>query len=83
MENDATPQIQNGTSGQNLTLTLRKGGKTWRVSDKEIEGCKCHVRYRLGGTHFYSSAQQWVATPVYNGTDDPKQLYTDDVVLTS
>lgn len=83
MENDATPQIQNGTPGQNLTLTLRKGGKTWRVSDKEIEGCKCHVKYRLGGTHFYSSAQQWVATPVYNGADDPKQLYTDDVVLES
>lgn len=83
MENDATPQIQNGTPGQNLTLTLRKGGKTWRVSDKEIEGCKCHVMYRLGGTHFYSSAQQWVATPVYNGADDPKQLYTDDVVLES
>lgn len=83
MENDATPQIQNGTSGQNLTLTLRKGGKTWRVSDKEIEGCKCDVSYRLGGTRFDSSAQQWVATPVYNGTDDPQQLYTDNVILKS
>ena len=83
MENDAIPQTQNGSSGQNFTLTLRKDGKTWRVSDKEIEGCKCHVKYRLGGTYFYSSAQQWVATPVYNGTDDPKQLYTDDVVLES
>ena len=83
MENDAIRQTQNGTFGQNFTLTLRKGGKTWRVSDKEIEGCKCHVKYRLGDTHFYSQAQQWVATPVYNGTDDPKQLYTDDVVLES
>ncbi|MBQ7967395.1 MAG: DEAD/DEAH box helicase [Bacteroidaceae bacterium] len=83
MENDATPLIQNGTSGQNFTLTLRKGGKTWRVSDKEIEGCPCQVKYQLGGTRFYSSAKQWIATPVYNGTDDPQQLYTDNVILKS
>lgn len=84
MESDATPQIQNGPSTQNFTLTLRKGGKTWRVSDKEIEGCKCHVTYQLGGTRFDSSAQQWIATPIYNGTDDPKQLApNNNVVLRS
>lgn len=74
METSADPLMQSGPLGQNYVLTFRQGGKTWRVSDKEISGCECDVHYRIGGTPFKSMAKQWIATPIYNGTDAPHSL---------
>lgn len=74
METSADSLTQTGPTGQNYILTFRQGGKTWRVSDKEISGCECDVHYRIGGTPFKSMAKQWIATPIYNGTDTPHAL---------
>lgn len=68
MENSETPTTQ-CPPDMNISLTIRKDGKTWRISDKEIEGCECQVEYRLNGTRIISTAKQWIANPVYNGTD--------------
>ena len=76
METSATPLVTHSPAGQNYTLTFRQGGKTWRVSDRQINGCECEVRYYIGGTHIYSSARQWIANPIYNGPDNP-HLLTD------
>ena len=80
MENSSNPITKTCTSDENYALSLLKEGKTWRISDKEIEGCECAVRYNLGGTWFNSSAQQWIASPVYNGTAQP-QLLQGEIVL--
>lgn len=74
MENSEPPILQTCPANMNISLTLRKGGKTWRISDKEIEGCECDVSYSLNGTKILSSAKQWIANPVYNGTDEPHDL---------
>lgn len=74
METSADSLTQTGPTGQNYILSFRQGGKTWRVSDKEISGCECDVHYRIGGTPFKSMAKQWIATPIYNGTDTPHAL---------
>lgn len=74
METSATPLVTNSPTGQNYTLTFRQGGKTWRVSDRQINGCECDIRYYIGGTHIYSSARQWIANPIYNGPDNPHSL---------
>lgn len=74
METSADSLTQTGPTGQNYVLSFRQGGKTWRVSDKEISGCECDVHYRIGGTPFKSMAKQWIATPIYNGTDTPHAL---------
>ena len=76
METSANPLITHSPAGQNYTLTFRQGGKTWRVSDRQINGCECEVRYYIGGTHIHSSARQWIANPIYNGPDNP-HLLTD------
>lgn len=81
METSATPLITNSPTGQNYTLTFRQGGKTWRVSDRQINGCECDVRYYIGGTHIYSSARQWIANPIYNGPDNPHSLTDGRVEL--
>lgn len=74
METSAAPLTQSGPPSQNYVLSFRQGGKTWRVSDKGISGCECDVHYRIGGTPFKSMAKQWIATPIYNGTDAPHSL---------
>lgn len=74
MENSEIPMSQPCPIDMNISLTLRREGKTWRVSDKEIEGCECEVRYDINGTKITSSAKQWIANPVYNGTDEPHNL---------
>ena len=74
METSATPLIMHSPTGQNYTLTFRQGGKTWRISDRQINGCECDVRYYIGGTHIYSSARQWIANPIYNGPNNPHPL---------
>ncbi|MBR4710257.1 MAG: DEAD/DEAH box helicase [Bacteroidaceae bacterium] len=74
METSTDPLTQSGPVGQNYVLSFRQGGKTWRVSDKEISGCECDVHYRIGGTPFKSMAKQWIASPIYNGTDNPHAL---------
>jgi hypothetical protein len=74
METSADFSTQSGNTGQNYVLSFRQGGKTWRVSDKGIRGCECDVHYRIGGTPFKSMAKQWIATPIYNGTDTPHAL---------
>lgn len=74
METSADPLTQSSPIGQNYVLTFRQGGKTWRVSDKKISGCECDVHYRIGGTPFKSMAKQWIASPIYNGTDAPHSL---------
>ena len=76
MESSANPITLPCPTNMNFDLSLLKEGKTWRISDKEIEGCECSVHYILGGTRFSSSALQWIATPVYNGTDQPQTLQT-------
>lgn len=74
METSALPQIKQSPVNQNYSLTFRQGGKTWRVSDKLIQGCECSVNYNLNGTAFGSAAKQWIADPVYNGSDVPHSL---------
>lgn len=74
MENSATPITLSSPSGKNYSLSLLKEGKTWRISDKEIEGCECNVNYSLGSTRFMSAARQWIASPVYNGSVQPQSL---------
>lgn len=74
MENSDIPIAQPCLPNMNYSLTLRKDGKTWRVSDKEIEGCICNVKYTLNGTSINSAAKQWIATPIYNGADEPQSL---------
>lgn len=74
MESDAISETKLGLPPQNFELTLRKEGKTWRVSEREIQGCECRVSYSIGGTRFPSTAQQWIANPIYNGTDEPRLL---------
>ena len=74
MESDAIPETKSCSPAQNFELTLRKGGKTWRVSEREIEGCECRVSYSIGGTRFPSTAKQWIANPIYNGADDPQDF---------
>lgn len=74
MESDAIPETKSCSPFQNFELTLRKGGKTWRVSEREIEGCECRVSYSIGGTRFPSTAKQWIANPIYNGADDPQDF---------
>ena len=74
MESSILPQTPKSPTGQNCVLTFRQGGKTWRVSDKLINGCECDVQYYLGGTSFWSSAKQWIANPIYNGPDAPSSL---------
>lgn len=74
MESSLLPQTPKSPTGQNCVLTFRQGGKTWRVSDKLINGCECNVHYCLDGTPFRSSAKQWIANPIYNGSDAPFSL---------
>lgn len=81
METSAEPQTQPCPDGQNYSLTFRQGGKTWRVSDKEIRGCECDVRYHIGGTPVLSTAKQWIADPIYNGIDKPHSMTTERVRL--
>lgn len=81
MESSADPLSKSGSIGQNYVLSFRQGGKTWRVSDKGISGCECDVHYRIGGTPFRSMAKQWIATPIYNGTDTPHDLSEGQIVL--
>lgn len=73
MESDAIT-AKKVCSTQNFELTLRKEGKTWRVSEREINGYECRVRYQIGTTRFQSDAKQWIADPIYNGTDEPQSL---------
>lgn len=80
METSEEPQTQPCPDGQNYALTFRQGGKTWRVSDKEIRGCECQVNYEIGGTSFSSTAKQWIANPIYNGTDKPHDMNTEHKV---
>lgn len=82
MENTEHPIEKCYTNGMNITLTLRKDGKIWRISDKEISGCECRVRYSLNGMHFSSAWNQWIADPVYNGSQGPYNL-SDTPVLAS
>ena len=73
MENSELPILKK-IDNMNASLSLYQNGKTWRISDKEIEGRECRVTYRLNGRPIQSSAKQWIANPVYNGTDDPQML---------
>lgn len=81
METSTEPQTRSCPDGQNYSLTFRQGGKTWRVSDKEIRGCECDVRYHIGGTLVLSAAKQWIADPIYNGIDKPHSMTTERVRL--
>ncbi len=81
METSAQPLNKLFPPGHNYMLSFRQGGKTWRVSDKEITGCECGVKYYLNGTSFYSTARQWIAEPVLNGTDSPHSLIPGRVTL--
>ena len=74
MESTIPPQTIPPLPGQNCVLTFRQGGKTWRISDKSINGCACDVCYSFGGVQIPSSAKQWIANPIYNGTDTPYSL---------
>lgn len=69
IETTASAETKSCPLRQNYSLTFRQGGKTWRVSDQQISGCECDVTYSIGGTNFRSEAKQWIATPIYNGTD--------------
>ena len=81
MESDAIPETKSCSSTQNFELTLRKDGKTWRVSEREIEGYECRVSYSLGGTPIYSNAKQWIATPIFNGTDEPHDISNNNTAV--
>lgn len=81
METSAAPHSVPCPTGQNYSLTFRQGGKTWRISDNPINGCECSVNYRIGGTRFGSTARQWIANPIYNGTDNPHSLTEGSVEL--
>lgn len=83
METSAVPETSPCPNGQNYSLTFRQDGKTWRVSDNEISGCECDVRYTLGGTRFESAAKQWIADPIYNGTDEPHNITPGGINLES
>lgn len=74
IETTAPPEPNPCPTGQNYALTFRQGGKTWRVSDQTINGCECEVYYSIGGTKIKSEAKQWIADPIYNGTDTPHSL---------
>lgn len=73
MENSERPIVK-VFDDMNVSLSLFRNGKTWRISDKEIEGCECSVSYNLNGTRIRSLAKQWIANPIYNGTDSPNIL---------
>lgn len=81
MESDAIPETKSCSPSQNFELTLRKGGKTWRVSEREIEGCECSVSYSIGGTRFPSTAKQWIANPIFNGTDEPHDISNNNTAV--
>lgn len=81
METSAEPQTLPCPDGQNYSLTFRQGGKTWRVNDKVIRGGECEVSYTIGGTRVLSTAKQWIADPIYNGTDKPHSMTTERVRL--
>ncbi len=74
METTVDPQPKDCASEMNCSLELRQEGKTWRIGDKEIEGCNCMVRYSIDGSPIYTSAHQWIANPVYNGIKTPLTL---------
>lgn len=80
MESSATPQIKQSPNDQNYILSFRQGGKTWRVSDKIINGCECDVHYWFRGISIPSRAKQWIASPVYNGPEDPQSLNAGQLV---
>ena len=73
MENSERPIVK-VFDDMNVSLSLFRNGKTWRISDKEIEGRECSVSYNLNGTRIRSLAKQWIANPIYNGTDSPNIL---------
>ena len=73
MENSERPLVK-VFDDMNVSLSLFRNGKTWRISDKEIEGRECSVSYNLNGTRIRSLAKQWIANPIYNGTDSPNIL---------
>lgn len=73
MENSERPIVK-VFDDMNVSLSLFRNGKTWRISDKEIEGRECSVSYNLNGTRILSLAKQWIANPIYNGTDSPNIL---------
>lgn len=81
MENSELPII-NMPNEMNIELSLRQGGKTWRISDKAIEGCECNVSYNIGHNRITSLARQWIANPVYNGTDEPHNLIRRTTLMT-
>lgn len=74
METTVDPKIKGCPPEMNVSLELRQEGKTWRIGDKEFEGCYCKVDYRLQHSYIPSSTRQWIASPVYNGTDKPYSL---------
>lgn len=73
MENSERPIVK-VFDDMNASLSLYRDGKTWRIRDKDIAGCECDVTYELNGTKIRSLAKQWIANPVYNGTDSPNIL---------
>ncbi len=60
-------------SNANYEMSLYKGGKTWRVNERDLEGYNCRVRYSSGNV-IESLAHQWISTPIINGLDAPHQL---------
>ena len=83
MENSEHPTEKTFPEDMNVSLSLYRDGKTWRVSDKEIEGRECNVRYSLNGTDILSSARQWIANPVYNGINEPQTLNNSITLVSS
>lgn len=80
MENSERPIVK-VFDDMNVSLSLFRNGKTWRISDKEIEGRECSVSYNLNGTRIRSLAKQWIANPIYNGTDSPNILNGNVMLL--
>lgn len=83
MEPSGKSQPHPSPGGDNVVLSLRQGGKTWRIGDKLISGCECDIKYHFGATSFKSSAKQWIANPVYDGTNTPQDLLVGSARLES
>lgn len=67
--------------GENYILSLYKNGKTWRIGEKEIEGCECKVTYVYNNKTIQAKGKQWISTPVYNGKDSVCDLKSGNQTL--
>ena len=74
MEPTVAPITKDSSPVMNCSLEIRQEGKTWRIGDKEIEGCYCNVSYSVDHNRIPAISNQWIATPIYNGIKEPLPL---------